>query len=93
LLEISPAGDNPFQVETKTIVSRLNVALVQPGIAAKVKYGPQKPRRLQVLALHVQDAAPTDAATWLEQLNELRDKGLIGEEEYRRKREDILGTL
>jgi hypothetical protein len=95
LLQVSPAGSNPFQVEAKTLVSRLNVALVQPGVTAKVRYDPQKPKRLKVLTLHIlQDpAAPTGAAARLEELNGLRDKGLISEAEYRQKREEILKAL
>ena len=93
LLEVAPAEGNPsFQAKAEALVSRLEVSLVRPGITAEVKYDPQKPQRLQVLTVHVQDAATADAATRLEQLDELRDQGLISEEEYRQKREDILET-
>jgi hypothetical protein len=93
LLEFTSADGVPLQVETKTIVSRLKAALVQPGITAQVKYDPQKPRRLQVLTLHLEDVPPKDAAGRMEELNELRDKGLITDEEYRQKREEILRAL
>ncbi len=93
LLEVSPAGGSPFQAESKTLVSRLNAALVQPGVAAEVKYDPQKPQRLQLVALHIKGAGSTDTAARLEELTGLRDKRLITEEEYRQKREDILKTL
>ena len=93
LLEVSPAGGNPsFQATAKGLVSRLEASLVRPGITAQVKYDPQKPQRLQVLALQVPDAATADTAARLEQLDALRDKALISEEEYRQKREDIQGT-
>jgi len=93
LLEVSPTGAMPFQVKAKTIVSRLNAALVQPGIAAEVRFDPNKPQRLQIRTLHIQGVASTDAAARMEQLNELRDKGLITEGEYNEKRQEILKTL
>ncbi len=93
LLEVSPTSGRPFQAEAKTVVSRLNVALVQPGVRADVKYDPQKPQRLQVETLHIDGAAGGGAATRMEELNELRDKRLITEEEYRQKREEILKEL
>jgi hypothetical protein len=92
-LEISPPSGRPFQAEAKTVVSRLNVALVQPGVGAEVKYDPQKPQRLQVLTLDVSGAASNRAATRLEELSELRDKRLITEVEYNQKREEILKEL
>jgi hypothetical protein len=93
LLEFSPIGSGPFQAEAKTVVSRLNAALVQPGITAEIKYDPQKPGRIQILTLHIEGRASTDAAARLEELNELRDKRLITEVEYQQKREDILKSL
>jgi len=93
LLEVSPLGGSPFQAESKTVVSRLNVALVQPGTTAEVKYDPEKPQRLQILSLNIQSATPTHAAALLEELEALRDKSLITEEEYRQKREEILKSL
>ncbi len=98
LLEYSPVGSGPIQVESKTLVSRLNSGLVQAGATAEIKYDPQKPQRLQVLSLNVEspgtESAPAaDTVARMEQLNTLREKGLISEEEYRRKREDILRSL
>jgi hypothetical protein len=93
LLEISPAGGNPIQVEAKTVVSRLNAALVQPGITVDVRYDPQKPRRLRVLTFNFDSPVPGDNAARLEELERLRDKGLITAEEYRQKREEILKNL
>ena len=93
LLEVSPPGGNSFQTEAKTVVSRLSAALVQPGVTAEVKYDPEKPQRLQVLSLNIQDAAPSNAAARMEELNELYDKGLITKEEFQQKREEILKAL
>ena len=92
-LEFTSAEGVPLQVETKTIISRLKVALVQAGITAQVRYDPQKPQRLRVLTLHLKDATPKSATARMEELNELRDKGLVSDEEYHRKREEILRAL
>jgi len=93
LLEIAPPNSNPFQVKAKALVSRLNVALVQPGITAEVKYDPLDPKRIKVLTVNIQDVASNDAASRLEQLEELRNKDLISGDEYRQKREEILKLL
>lgn len=93
LLAVSPPGGNPFQVEAKTVVSRLNVALVQPGTTAEVIFDPLKPKRLQVLTLNIQGIDSPDTAARLEELISLRDRGLITEEEYRQKRQEILDSL
>lgn len=93
LLEVTPDNDVPFQAETKTLVSRLTVALVQPGVPVEVKYDPQNPKRLRVEAIHTEAPAPSGAAARMEELNELRDKGLITADEYREKREEILRAL
>ena len=99
LLEIRPISGATFQAEAKTLVSRLNAALVQPGITAEVKYDPQKPQRLQVLTLHVgngavpQGAILSNTEARLEEINRLHEKNLITEEEYRQKREEIVKLL
>ncbi len=93
LLEVTPPTGTPFQAEAKTVVSRLNTSLVQPGTAAEVKYDPQKPQRLQVVSLQVSEAAPGSTAARLEELARLHDQALITGEEYRRKREEILNNL
>src|SRR5512137_2985783 len=74
LLEVTPAMGAAFQAEAKTVVSRLNAALVQPGITAEVKYDPLKPQRLRVETIHVGGEARPSAAARLQELEELRDK-------------------
>ncbi len=93
LLEVTPSMGAVFQAEAKTIVSRLQVALVQPGVAAEVKYDPQNPKRIRVLSIDVDSAAPSGAVARMEELNSLRDKGLITDQEYQEKREEILHAL
>jgi hypothetical protein len=92
LLEISPPGGSPLQVKLKMVVSRLNAALVQPGIMADVRYDPQKPKRMRVLNLHI-DRSDYGAASRFEELKALHEDGLISAEEYKQKREDILRDL
>jgi len=93
LLEFALADGTTAQVEAKTVVSRLQVALVQPGITATVRYDPRKPQRLRILTLHIPEAPARNAAARMEELNELLHKGLISEEEHRQKREEILRAL
>ncbi len=92
-LEIPTPEGSSFQAEAKTLVSRLNVALVQPGVEAEVKYDPQNPKRMQVMEIHLPDLNSGGAAARLEELNDLRDKGLVSLDEYDRKREEILKAL
>lgn len=92
LLEISPAGGNPaFQAQAKTLVSRLNAAMLQPGITARVVYDPQNLKRVQILELDLHSAE--DAASRLAQLEDLRSQRLISEEEYQQLRKNILDSL
>jgi hypothetical protein len=93
LLEVTPLGGSIFQVETKTIVSRLSVALVQAGTTAEVRYDPQNPKRMRVLNIDVEDAVSGGAVGRMEQLDLMREKGLITQDEYHQKREDILKEL
>jgi hypothetical protein len=96
LLEVQPLGLPAYQVETKTLVSRLSVANVQPGMGATVKYDPQNIKRVAVETFHVEQATPERVAATsdrMEELEELRTRKLITEEEYSQKRGEILKTL
>jgi hypothetical protein len=93
LVEVSPSMGSVFQAEAKTIVSRLNAALVQPGIAAKVVYDPGNLKRIQVLEVDVGSTAPSNAVARMEELEQLHDRRLITEAEYQEKRKQILGKL
>lgn len=50
LLEVHPAGGQPYQVQTKSLVSRLKIPMVQIGNVVPVKYDPSDPSKV-VLAL------------------------------------------
>jgi hypothetical protein len=93
LLHVMPSMSAAFDVETKLVVSRLNAALVQPGITADVKYDAQNPKRLQIVNLNVEGIGAGSAEARLEQLKVLLDKRLITEDEYNRKREEIIQAL
>jgi len=93
LLHVAPSMSAAFDVEAKTLVSRLNAALVQPGITAEVKYDPQNPKRLQIVTLNVEGTGSGGAEARLEELKTLLDRRLITEEEYQKKREEILKAL
>jgi len=93
LLEVAPSMSASFQAEAKTIVSRLNATLVQPGITATVIYDPQKPTHIQVTEVHVENPAAGNAVARMEELEQLRDRRLISEEEYQEKRKRILNNL
>ncbi|MCL4559123.1 MAG: SHOCT domain-containing protein [Chloroflexi bacterium] len=93
LLEVTPKWGASFQAEVKTLVSRLNSGLVQPGLEAEVRYDPQNPKKLQLVSIDTQQLQPSGVAGRLEELTQLRDKGLINADEYHQKREEILKSL
>ncbi len=93
LLHVTPSMAAAFDVEAKTIVSRLNAALVQPGITAEIKYDPHDPKRLQIITLNVEEIGSGSAESRLEELKTLLDRRLITEDEYNKKREQIIKAL
>jgi hypothetical protein len=93
LLHVTPSMSAAFDVEAKTIVSRMNAALVQPGITAEIKYDPQNPKRLQIITLNIEEIGSGTAESRLEELKALLDRRLITEDEYKRKREEIIKAL
>jgi hypothetical protein len=108
LLEYSQLGSSVIQAQAKTVVSRIQAALVQPGITAEVLYDPNKPTRVQLKTLHVAEAAQASTASIanstdpsnsmdpsdrLEELNDMHNKKLITDEEFQQKREEILKNL
>jgi hypothetical protein len=50
LLEVHPAGAQPYQVQTKSLVSRLKIPMIQIGSVVPVKYDPRDPSKV-VLSL------------------------------------------
>jgi uncharacterized membrane protein len=93
LLEVKPRDRAAFQAETRMLVSRLNVSLVQPGVSAEVVYDPVNPTRIQVTNLDLKPVELNDAESRLRELERLYDERLITSEEYRTKREEIIKGL
>ncbi len=93
LLEAKTKEGMNFQVETKTIVSRLSAALVQPGITADIIYDPQNTKRIQVVGIEAISNDGSSIEGRLTQILELRDKGLLTEEEYKKKRGEIIKSI
>ncbi len=103
LLEIQPEGKEPFQAEARKIVSRLQVALVQPGVKADVIYDPLNLKRVQVQSFVMEPVATEkkepvitrkdNLEARLSDLKNLRQKDLITEDEYQRTKAEILKEL
>lgn len=93
LLEAKTKEGMNFQAETKTIVSRLSAALVQPGITTDIIYDPQNTKRIQVVGIEAISNGGSSIEGRLTQILELRNKGLLTEEEYQKKREEIIKSI
>ncbi|MBU0494827.1 MAG: SHOCT domain-containing protein [Chloroflexi bacterium] len=64
LLEVRPPGRSPFQAEVKTFVSRLQTAMIQPGMAVQVRYDPNDTSRVAIESLsRSASELPTNAIT------------------------------
>jgi hypothetical protein len=46
VLSVTPPGEKPYEAHTKALVSRLDVASMQPGRVVPVKYDPRHPTRV-----------------------------------------------
>ncbi len=93
LLEVDSPEGRQLRIETKKIVSRLNAALVQPGVVAQIRYDPKNLKRVQVISIETTRPEGNSATARLEELERMRDKGLISHDEYEKKREEILKAL
>ena len=96
LLEVHPQEGSPYKVKTSPIVSRLQASLLQPGTSVEIMHDPSDRTKV---ALRSVTTGPETAnvgsspAVRMDQLEELRAKGMITEEEYRQKRKEILRDL
>jgi hypothetical protein len=92
LLEVTPPGGGAsFQAEGKIFVPRLQAAMARPGILAEVEFDPKNPKRLKITALSLPEPPAGGSAGRLAQLEALRKKGLISDEEFRHKQKEIQG--
>lgn len=46
LLEVHAEGMQPYQAETKALISILDIPQIQPGAVLKIKYDPKNPNRV-----------------------------------------------
>lgn len=102
-LELRTHEGTTLEVEAKTVVSRLSVGNVQPGVLASVVYDPLKPERIQVESFEIEEQPPSygeaeeerppSPTERLLELSDLRARGLVTEEEYQAKRAEILEDL
>jgi hypothetical protein len=97
LLKIHPLHQQPFEVRMRSAVYRLDASLYQPGAMLKVKYDPADPSRIQITSTPVPGPVgsrdSSDSSRRLEELERLKDRGLVTEEEYLRKRQEIIKDL
>ena len=102
-LELRTQEGLQMEVEAKTLVSRLSVGNLQPGIFANVIYDPLKPQRVKIVSLEEAEQPspaeerveerPPSATERLLELNDLKARGLVTEQEYQTKRTEILKNL
>jgi hypothetical protein len=71
----------------------MDAFFVQPGIAAVVRYDPNRPQRNRILDMKLEKPGGARPASRMEELERLREKRLISEAEYRDKRKQILDDL
>jgi uncharacterized membrane protein len=91
-LEFRKNDGGVHQCDVKTIISRLEVGRVQPGCTADVKYDPANPDRVELVHLDLKGVVMPgeEIVGRLQNLDTLRDQGLITAEEYKKMREEIL---
>lgn len=95
-LQVAAPGLAPFIAEAKTFVSRINPGAYQPGMTVAIRYDPKNPQKIAVEgpiampAVTVRPMAAIEAGSRLSMLENLRKSGLINEQEFQLKRQEIL---
>jgi hypothetical protein len=59
LLEVRPQGRQPYQVETKMILNRMDIPQIQPGKVVQVRFDPRNPEKVAVVGVGPQDTIIT----------------------------------
>jgi hypothetical protein len=93
LLGVKPRDRAAFQTEVKTLISRLNVSLMQPGVSAELIFDPANPARVQITNLDLKPVAINESKSRLRELDRLYEERLITSEEYHARREEIIKGL
>jgi hypothetical protein len=105
-VEVHPKGGSSYQAELKTIISRLSVGLLKPGARLLVSYLPERPDDLALISINdsssglVETGQPGAQAlqevarkSRLAELEELHDRHMIGDSDYRRRRDELLSEV
>ena len=90
LLDVRPPGEEPFQAEVKSVVSRLAVGQLGPGAVVRLRYDLRGRRRVVLIPDAKIRPAVSGAAERLAELEGLYERGLVTAEEYAQKRCEIL---
>jgi hypothetical protein len=95
LLDVRPEHKPPFQVKITTAVYRLHTHWFRPGARLKITYNPNDLSNVDITSgpSPPPETGGKNAEDRLKQLEKLKNKGLVTEEEYQLKREEILRGL
>ncbi len=90
-LEVRPAGGPPYGARTRMVIPRLMAGQLRAGSVLKVRYDPQNPQRVEWDTSAKVVVSPR-ALQRMAELEELWRGGLVTEEEYERKRREVLDS-
>jgi hypothetical protein len=93
LLMAHPPAQPAFEAQSQKVMCRTRLAELRSGLELEVKFDPKDPQTVEVLPFDGWLLPPTGAAARLLQLNALRQKGLLSDEEYRRQRAEIIKAI
>src|ERR687885_627644 len=98
-LEIHPPGGEPYEVNYVFTAARMKAAITV-GMEIPVKIDPEDPQRIavqwdaqQASIAAKANAAAEDPAAKLKKLGDMRDSGLITEEEFAAKKAELLAEM
>jgi hypothetical protein len=102
-VEVHPRGGSSYPAELKTIVPRLSAGLLVPGARLVVSYLPDAPEELAFLSIdspsaELDESGPPNGLVLeevtrqarLAELEELHTRHMIGDSDYRRRRDELL---
>jgi hypothetical protein len=103
LLEVHPVGSIPYQAKLTTVIPRLSVGMLKPGANLQVSYLAERPQDLAFISFDMpveepgETGQPGVVTLWnetrkarLAELDELYNRRMIGDSDYRRRREELL---
>jgi hypothetical protein len=102
-LEVRPSRLAAYQADTKTVISRLDLAMLHKGAVVEVTYLPDDPQEVAFVAFTASQEQPFESGTnddrlahsdlmkgRLAELDELRLQHMITETDYQRRRDQLL---